>query len=96
MGGVIYAAFLQGSTHLAPAFIEGARLHELCREALRYPPIRLSDPEFIRLYLVRENRQAVDAGTAPTRPALLFVNGHVPDRSDPHYDLAYWNYATYS
>jgi len=94
--GVIYAAFFQGSTHLAPAFIEGARLHELCREAVRYPPIRLDDPEFIRLYLVRENRQAVDAGAAATRPALLFVNGHVPDRSDPHYDLAYWNYATYS
>ena len=92
--GVIYAAFFQGSQHLSPAYVEGARLHELYREALRYPPIHLADRELIRLYIVRENRQAIDAGQA-IRPALLFVNGHVPDRSDPHYDLAYWNYATY-
>jgi hypothetical protein len=93
--GVLYSKFFQETKHLPPAHIEGARLHELCRKAMRHSPIHIADQELIRLYLVRENRQAFEAGTAG-QPALLFVNGHVPDYSHPHFDLAYCNYANFA
>jgi hypothetical protein len=96
VSGFLYSTFFNGIKVRGPAFIEGARFDELYREAMRYPPIRVADPELVRMYVLRENRQSVDHGTATTTPVLVFVNGHVPDRSDPHYDLAYWNYATYA
>jgi hypothetical protein len=94
--GFLYSTFFNGVKVGGPAFIEGARFDELCREAMRYPSIRVADQELVRLYVLRENRQSVNGGTASTTPVLVFVNGHVPDRGDPHYDLAYWNYATYA
>jgi hypothetical protein len=94
--GFQYSTFFNGVKVGGPAFIEGARYDELCREAMRYPPIRIADQELVRMYVLRENRQSIDGGSLATLPALVFVNGHVPDRSGPHYDLAYWNYATYA
>ncbi|MBV8519261.1 MAG: hypothetical protein JO197_17840 [Acidobacteria bacterium] len=87
--------FFGGLTTLGPRFTEGARVEQLFAEAVRYPPIRLADKELIRLYNIRENRQAID-GSFPVAPAVVFTNGHVPTRAGAHFDLAHWGYASYA
>jgi hypothetical protein len=87
--------FFAGLTVLGPRFTEGARVSQLFAEAVRYPPVRLADKELIRLYNIRENRQAI-AGSFPITPTVVFTNGHVPTRAGAHFDLAHWSYASYA
>jgi hypothetical protein len=79
-----------------PTFVEGARLRMILDHAQRFQPIDLGSGELIRLHPVRENRQTLDVnGPGAARPFLLFVTGHAPDFSDPHYNVSRFDYANY-
>jgi hypothetical protein len=95
--GVSESLFFTNLTTSTPAFVEGARLQTVVEEALRYFPIDTRTAELIWLYRIRENRQALDRGELGiSAPALVFVSGHVPFRGDAHFDVAKWDYATFS
>lgn len=80
-----------------PEFIEGATLRALVHSSIDYPPIDLTQPEMIRVYLVRENRVAIDTPTtSPPAAYLVLANGHMPVISLARFDLNYWNYANYA
>lgn len=86
--------FFGGLTTRGPAFIEGARLPALLRDALRYPPIDLASGELIWLYELRENRQWLDSRLTPApTPCLVFTTGHMPYQADARMNLAHWDYA---
>jgi hypothetical protein len=99
--GVHLANWLQGlsvrNPDLDPEFMEGASLAALLNDSLVYPAIDLLQPEMIRLYLVHENRRAIDTGALDARSAyLVFANGHLPPVSLARFDLNYFNYANYA
>lgn len=78
-------------------YIEGARLSELVRDAIQYPPIDLSTKLLIWLYVVRENMQSVDNKTvAFPRPFAVFVSGYLHYCADARFDVNRWNYSNYS
>jgi hypothetical protein len=91
--GFLHSQFFSGLTILGPRFTEGARVNDLFAEALRHQPVRLAEKKVIRLYNIRENRQAPGATVTP---ALIFTNGYVATRADARFDLFHWNYASYS
>ena len=90
--------FFAGLIYRGPAFINGARLEGLVRESLCCPPIDTQSGEFVWLYRVRENREAIDLkSTTPLpRSYLVFASGHLPYRADSHFDTAHWNYSNYA
>jgi hypothetical protein len=95
-GGFDYLQFLSGRTYRNPVFMEGARLERLIRTSFLYPPIDLSNKEMLWLYQVRENQQAIDAGSGtPPKLYMVFANGHIPFQGEAQYDLNYWNYANF-
>lgn len=95
--GIAYEKFFANKPYRDPLFIEGARLQALVHESLAYPPIDLTNPEFVWLYEVRENAQAVEKnnGQAPRR-CLVFANGHIPPYGEARYDVNYWDYSNYA
>ncbi|MGZ4898583.1 MAG: hypothetical protein ACXV8X_02905 [Candidatus Angelobacter sp.] len=94
--GFDYLQFLSGRTYRNPVFMEGARLERLIRTSFLYPPIDLSNKEMLWLYQVRENQQAIDAGSGtPPKLYMVFANGHIPFQGEAQYDLNYWNYANF-
>jgi hypothetical protein len=90
--------FFAGMTYRGPAFINAARVEDLIRESLGYPPIDTQGPELVWLYRVRENSTRVDLRIAPPGPRsyVVFASGHLPYRADAQFDLAYWNYANFA
>jgi hypothetical protein len=90
--------FFAGMTYRGPAFINAARLEDLVRESLTYPPIDTQGREVVWLYRVRENRMAIDfaPGTQRPRSYLVFASGHLPYRADAQFDLGYWNYGNFA
>jgi hypothetical protein len=97
-GSAAEAAFFAGMTVRGPAFVNAARVENLVRESLCYPPIDTQGKELVWLYAVRENRMGRDFATATPRPRayLVFASGHLPYRADAQFDLGYWNYANYA
>jgi hypothetical protein len=95
--GFNHLSFFNGLTYRTPVFIEAAKVETLFREARAHAPIDLKSGELIRLYLVRENRQAVAAGGMgqPT-PYMIFASGHLPFRGDARFNLSRWDYSNYS
>jgi len=94
--GVSPADFFKNMTVGSEAHVEGARLPTVVEEAVPYLPIDTTKAELVWLYRVRENREAIDKGTAGiSGPALVFVSGHVPYRADPHFDVNKWDYSNY-
>jgi hypothetical protein len=89
--------FFKDKTYRSPAFIEGARVEALMRDALAYPPIDLSNGEMVWLYLVRENIEAIQTRRAngPT-PFMILVNGHMPFVGETRFDLSRWDYSNYT
>jgi hypothetical protein len=80
-----------------PAFIEGARVEPLMREALMYAPIDLQSNPSIWLYRVRENAPlptAAEAAPAPA-PFIIFTSGHVPFQGQTRFDEARWDYGIF-
>jgi hypothetical protein len=95
--GFVQGGFFKDLTVRGPAYVEGARLTALVREAIPYRPIDTSTPELVWLYLVRENRQAIDRReTNAPLPALAFVSGHVPYAANARFDIARWDYANFA
>lgn len=95
--GFNYLEFFSGlpfRTELA--VIEGARVREIFRDALAYPPIELSRKEHVWLYLVRQNVEPPAGGAAAPRPFLIFTNGQISYRGDARYELSYWNFSNYA
>jgi hypothetical protein len=92
------AAFFSGMTVRGPAFMNAARLDDLVRESVSYPPIETQGKEVLWLYAVRENRMQGDFGSVAPRPRayLVFASGHLPYRADAQFDLAYWNYSNFA
>jgi hypothetical protein len=90
--------FFVGMRYRGPAFINGARVEGLVRESLCYPPIDTQLDEFVWLYRVRENRMAIELGSATPKPRsyVVFASGHLPYRADAQFDLGYWNYGNYA
>jgi hypothetical protein len=76
--------------------IEGAKLLALAQRSFLYPSVDLEDKEFLWLYVVRENRHAIEhaTGIAP-QMYLIFTSGHLPFVGDAQYDLNRWDYSNY-
>lgn len=92
--------FFQGMTFRGPTYINAAKLEDLMRESLCYPPIDAGGREMIWLYRVRENRKAIDfsdpGSSSRSRSYLVFASGHLSYRADAQFDLGYWNFANYA
>jgi hypothetical protein len=86
--------FFAGMKVRGPAFIEGAKLEAVLRQSYAYPPIAITNPEAVWLYVVRENVQA--SGAVGTSQCVVFANGHTPYAADARADLSYWNYANFA
>ena len=96
--GFDYLSFFDGLPARKPITIEGARVGPLLEAARAYPPMELARKELLWLYLVRENQQAVAAGTPSRRaqPYLVFATGHMPYWGDARFDTAKWDGAHYA
>jgi hypothetical protein len=78
-------------------FIEGARVEPLLRAALSLPPIDLQSGEMLWVYRVRENAMRVDGLVgAQVQPYAIFASGQLPYWADAHFDVAHFNYASFS
>jgi hypothetical protein len=86
-------------------FIEGAALPALFHTALSYGPHDLVSSsvadakrrEFIWLFQVRENRQAIIEGVQPApQPFLVFASGHLPEFGEARFDRARWGYSNFA
>jgi hypothetical protein len=94
--GTAANTFFRGITTRRAAHVEGARLGWILRQGLEFLPIDTTSGEMLWLYLVRENRRAIDTdGKAAPQPAIVFASGHIPYRGDPHFDVAKWDYSNY-
>lgn len=88
--------FFQGLTVRPPIHVGGAGLAPLLRSSYGYPPIDLSGGEVIWLYLVRENRQAIDATpTNPPQAYVVFSSGFMPYLGDGRFDLERYQYGNF-
>jgi hypothetical protein len=78
-------------------FVEGAATRSMLRAALDYPPIDLAGHaignEFIWLFQVRENRQAINGSASPPQPCLLFASGQLPEHGLARFDQSRWGYS---
>lgn len=94
--GFIQATFFGGIITPEAVHIEGDRLPRLLQRSFSYPPITIGSVEFVRLYMVRQNRQAIDegSGAAPTR-YLVFTSGHLPYEGVALFDQAHIEYSNY-
>ena len=89
--------FFGNMTYRGPEFIEGASLQALVRSSFAYLPIDLSTGEFIWVYTVRENIQALDNNlTTPLQAYIVFSNGHMPYEADARFDGSRWDYSNYA
>jgi hypothetical protein len=82
-----------------PAFMDGARLPAMLRDATLYPPLDTSAGEALWLYRVRENRLARDRATAAAATGaavVVFANAQLPYFGSPRLDVSRFNYANYS
>jgi hypothetical protein len=83
-----------GMTVRGPLFVEGLRLGALLEVAVAFGPVPVGTTEFFWHYLVRENRQGVDQGVvSAARRYSIIASGHLPDMTNPRFDLARFNYS---
>lgn len=95
--GHLVDVFFQGFKFRDPIFIEGARAGALLRRALRFPPIDLASGEMLWVYHVRENAMKADGlAGARVQPYVIFTSGQIPYDGEAVYDIAHWDYASYS
>jgi hypothetical protein len=88
---------MNGLTVRGPVYIEGMRLLSLIEVALAFGPRPVDTPEFFWHYLVRENRQSVDDGSlGAARRYTVIATGHIPDFTNPRFDLARFDYSNVS
>jgi hypothetical protein len=83
-------------TRPAPAVIEGARVEAILRESMWFPAI-VDVQELVWRYQVHQNKQPGDElGAAGPRQYLVFARGNMPYFGNAHFDVAYWDYASYA
>jgi hypothetical protein len=88
--------FFGGLTTRGPAFVEGAKLDALVRDALDVAPISLASGELIWLYEVHENRDSRTWTNGVSGAYVVFASGYVPYAADAQFDLAHWDYANFA
>ena len=89
--------FFNGLITRAPVTIEGDRVPPLLQKSFSYDPIDLDEAEFLWLYTVRDNQQAIATNNASAPTAyLIFTSGHMPYAGVPLYDQARWDYSDYN
>lgn len=93
--GVDPGSFLAGVTCRKPACIDGAQVEHIFSDSLKYPPIDLNSKEFLFIYLVRENVQALQE-TAPPHPYIIFTSGSLPYFGNARLDLARYDFSSYA
>jgi hypothetical protein len=93
--GVDPGSFLAGVTCRKPACIEGAQVEHIFSDSLTNPPIDLSSKEFMFIYLVRENVEALQE-SAPPRPYIIFTSGNLPYYGNARLDLARYDFSSYA
>lgn len=89
-----YDRFFGSHVRGEPRFIESARIGPLIRESFACPPIDLKSEEMFRLYVVRENVQAVESGKKAV-PYMIVASPHVRFHADARFDVSRWNYSNY-
>ena len=97
--GFELADFFEGMAVPEPVYITGDELTALLRMAHYFPPIDLGrqQQELVWLYLVRENAEAIAAGSAnPPQPYVVFSSGHMPYAGQARYSLDHWDFANYA
>jgi hypothetical protein len=95
--GFDVATFFTGLKVRDPIFIEGARVESLVRDALRFPPTSLASGEMIWVYHVRENAMKADGlSGARVQPYAIFASGQIPYCGEAVFDIAHWDYASFS
>jgi len=91
--GLALPVFFGNQTLRGPFHIEGARLVPLLERSMTFPSLQLGEDIVLWLYLLRENRQAVAAGT--TAPTAVFASGHLPFVGDARFDVNRWDFSNY-
>jgi hypothetical protein len=89
--GFVQAAFFQGITVNGPIDIEGARVADVLRTSLRYPPVDLSNGEALWLFRTRQNAQSTTA-----RPYVLFVSAQMPYFGEARFDCARFDFGAWA
>lgn len=94
--GFIQDTFFDSVIWPPDIFIPGSRLPRLLTRAYYYPPFNLHGEEFLRLYKVHENREAINAGSGtPPGRYLVFASGHLPYEGVALFDQAHVEYSNY-
>ena len=99
LGGTAFdlLTFFSATTKRKPAIIEGARVSQILCESFMYPPIDTASKEHVWLYLIRENKFAIDnAQSEPRQLFVMFARGDMPYRGNAHFDVAHWDYSSYA
>ena len=85
--GITYQKFFEELPYRAPAYITGREIEAIVQQALRYPPIRVTNHEAVALYRIIE---------APTpAPCVLFVSAFLPPQGEPRFDIAHWDFSNF-
>jgi hypothetical protein len=79
--GFSYEKFFQGKSFGPPVSLSGADLGALLRASLDYPPVDLAAQQFVQLYSVDENTQALSASDPP-QSYVVFASQEMPHYSD--------------
>src|ERR1051325_1853321 len=99
--------FFTGKTVSRPWFIEAADVEAILSESIHYPPIDLDDPEMVWIYLVHENRAALDFSSFrafldpsilpfDTTPSyVLFANANLPFFGDARFNRSHFNFSNF-
>jgi hypothetical protein len=77
------------------ATMDGNLLRSLLHEASHHEPIKVSETEKIQLYLIWENRQAVQ-GQLTTQLALVFAGHTLPYRGIARYGYGHWDISRFA
>lgn len=93
--GFDVSTFFGGIVTPKAVYIEGDRLYPLLLRSFTYPPINLGEIEFMRLYMVRRNRQTLAEKSEEVTRYLVFANGHMPYEGDALYDQARFDYSNF-
>ncbi|APR76893.1 Hypothetical protein A7982_02240 [Minicystis rosea] len=95
--GFLPSVFFQGLKIRDPIYIEGARVEALLRRALRFPPMKVPSEEMLWVYHVRENAYKADGHDgARVQPYAIFASGQIPYAGEAVFDVAHWDYASFS
>ena len=95
--GFNYTRFFSAVNYREPVFIDLADLETIVRHSMSFRPVNLNEDQFIWLYQVRENQQALSENPRLTdQPYLVFTTGRMPFYGRSTYDAARFDYSNFS